>query len=125
MTQKVLDVGNCDPDHSSIKRMLTSRYDVEVLRAHALEDALEQLQNQEVALILINRKLDCDYTDGVDVLKGIKEVPEFQTIPIMIVTNYPEHQDIAVGMGAEYGFGKLQLEEAATHDRLGRFLAMK
>lgn len=125
MTKTVLDVGNCNPDHSAIKSMLTSRYDVTVLRADALLDTLEILKKGSVDLVLINRKLDIDYSDGVEILKSIKADPSLSAIPVMIVTNYPEHQEAAVAMGAEYGFGKLQYQEAGTHERLARFLDRK
>ncbi|XZE44241.1 response regulator [Pirellulaceae bacterium SH467] len=121
----VLDVGNCNPDHASIHSMLSSRYDVQVLRADALEDTLEILKKGGVDLVLINRKLDIDYSDGVAILKVIKADPHLSTIPVMIITNYPEHQEAAVALGAEYGFGKLQYQEVGTHERLSRFLDRK
>ena len=105
--------------------MLSSRYDVQVLRADALEDTLEILKKGGVDLVLINRKLDIDYSDGVAILKVIKADPHLSTIPVMIITNYPEHQEAAVALGAEYGFGKLQYQEVGTHERLSRFLDRK
>lgn len=125
MTKTVLDVGNCNPDHSAIKSMLTSRYEVTVLRADALADTLEILKKGGVDLVLINRKLDIDYSEGVEILKAIKADPSLSDIPVMIITNYPEHQEAAVSMGAEYGFGKLQYQEPGTHERLSRFLDRK
>ena len=125
MTKTVLDIGNCNPDHSAIQRMLTSHYDVVVLRSHQLTDALQILSQQKVDLIVINRKLDIDYTDGVNILRHLKQHDDFKTIPTMIITNYPDQQLAAVAEGAEYGFGKLQYSEPATHERLSRFLEKK
>lgn len=125
MTKTVLDIGNCDPDHSAIQRMLTSRYDVAVLRSHQLSDALDLLSQKKVDLIVINRKLDVDYTDGVEILRHLKQSDQFKSIPTMIITNYPDQQLAAVAEGAEYGFGKLQYSEPATHERLARFLDTK
>jgi len=125
MIKNVLDIGNCDPDHSAIQRMLTSRYDVAVLRSHQLSDALDLLSQKKVDLIVINRKLDVDYTDGVEILRHLKQHDEFKSIPTMIITNYPDQQLAAVAEGAEYGFGKLQYSEPATHERLARFLDKK
>lgn len=121
----VLDVGNCDPDHAAIRSLLSSRYDVQVLRADALPDTLKILRSEGVDLVLINRKLDIDYSDGVEILKVIKADPDLMAIPVMIITNYPEHQEAAVALGAEYGFGKLQYQDASTHERLSRFLDCK
>ena len=125
MTKTVLDIGNCDPDHNAIQRMLTSNYDVEVLRAHQLSDALQLLSQRGVDLIVINRKLDIDYSEGIEILRQLKKDPAYKEIPTMIITNYAEQQLAAVADGAEYGFGKLQYSEPATHDRLSRFLDKK
>lgn len=122
MTKTVLDVGNCDPDHSTLKRMLTLGYDVSVLRAHELKDTIELLGQQPVDLILINRKLDIDYTDGVEILRHLKRSDEYKQIPVMIITNYPEQQQAAMAEGAEYGFGKLEYSKPLTDERLSRFL---
>ncbi len=125
MTKTVLDIGNCNPDHNAIQRLLTDLYDVVVLRSHQLSDALQVLNKTKVDLILINRKLDIDYSDGIDILRHLKQDEAYKSIPAMIITNYPEQQLAAVAEGAEYGFGKLQYVEPVTHERLTRFLEKK
>lgn len=119
----VLDVGNCVPDHASIKRLLTSHYDVDVLQTHASDDTLALLRKRAVDLVLINRKLDCDYSDGTEILKQLKADPLLAKTPVMIITNYAEHQDAAVALGAERGFGKLELQSPATREKLNSFLS--
>ncbi len=125
MTNTVLDIGNCNPDHDTIAKMLTSNFDVVVLRAHELCDALQLLSQKKVDLIVINRKLDIDYSDGIEILRHLKQDAAYKGIPTMIITNYAEQQLAAVAEGAEYGFGKLQYSEPATRDRLSRFLDKK
>ena len=125
MTNTVLDIGNCNPDHDTIAKMLTSNFDVVVLRAHELCDALQILSQRKVDLIVINRKLDIDYSDGFEILRHLKQDAAYKGIPTMIITNYAEQQLAAVAEGAEYGFGKLQYSEPATRDRLSRFLEKK
>lgn len=125
MTKTVLDIGNCNPDHDAIAKMLTSNYDVVVLRAHELSDAMQILSHKKVDLIVINRKLDIDYSDGIEILRHLKQDDAFKEIPTMIITNYAEQQLAAVADGAEYGFGKLQYSEPTTRDRLSRFLDKK
>lgn len=125
MTKTVLDIGNCNPDHNAIQRLLTGLYDVVVLRSHQLSDALQVLSETKVDLILINRKLDMDYSDGIDILRHLKQDEAYKSIPAMIITNYSEQQLAAVAEGAEYGFGKLQYAEPVTHERLTRFLEKK
>ena len=125
MTKTVLDIGNCNPDHDAIAKMLTSNYDVVVLRAHELSDAMQILSHKKVDLIVINRKLDIDYSDGIEILRHLKQDDAFKGIPTMIITNYAEQQLAAVADGAEYGFGKLQYSEPTTRDHLSRFLDKK
>lgn len=119
----VLDVGNCGPDFASVQRMLTSHFDVEVLQTNGMDDTLELLARRTVDLVLINRKLDQDYSDGTEILRRIKADPAFSRLPVMIITNYAEHQDAAVALGAERGFGKLELQTPATREKLSRYLA--
>ena len=46
-----------------------------------------------------------------------------RSIPVMLVTNYPEHQQQAIAAGAEPGFGKAELASPATLAKLAKFLA--
>lgn len=118
MPKKVLDVGNCVPDHTAITRFLTTKFDCEVLQADAGDDALTTLQQGGVDLVLVNRKLDVDYSDGVEVIRRIKADPKTAAVPVMLITNYPEHQEAAEALGALRGFGKLELGKPETLARL-------
>jgi CheY-like chemotaxis protein len=123
MPKQVLDVGQCAPDHAAIRRLLEKNFDVNVVRAHELADTLESLRQRPFDLVLINRKLDIDYSDGMAILESIKADPQLAATPVMLVTNYPEHQQAAVEAGAEYGFGKNELAAAATIEKLKPFLS--
>jgi CheY-like chemotaxis protein len=118
MAKTVLDVGNCVPDFSAISRFLMKNFDCEVLQADKADDALETLRKQRVDLITVNRKLDCDYSDGMEVIRQIKADPELKDIPVMLITNYSEHQDAAMAIGAVRGFGKLEYGKPETLQRL-------
>jgi len=122
MSKRVLDVGNCGPDFAAITQLLTGNFDCTVDQAHGADDALAQLRAGEYALVTINRKLDQDYTDGAEVLKAIKADDELKDVPVMLVTNLAEHQDAAVKLGAERGFGKLEYDDPATVAKLAPFL---
>ncbi|HVX63828.1 MAG TPA: response regulator [Pirellulales bacterium] len=122
MTKRVLDVGQCGPDHAAIRRLVQGTFGAEVVQADRLDDALAALRTQSFHLVLINRKLDIDYSDGIDVLRAIKQQPEAAAVPVMLVTNYPEHQQAAVAAGAEPGFGKAELAHPETREKLSRFL---
>ena len=118
MVKRVLDVGQCVPDHAAIRRLLETNFPVNVVQAHDLSDALQQLRAAKFDLVLINRKLDSDYSDGMEILTRIKADPELAETPVMLVTNYPEHQQAAVAAGAEPGFGKNELRSPETMARL-------
>jgi two-component system chemotaxis response regulator CheY len=122
MTKCILDVGNCWPDHTVIRAMLEKQFQAEVIQADGLADALSALQQQPIDLVLVNRKLDQDYSDGLDVIKRIKADSKLSVVPCMLVTNHAEQQQQAVAAGAEYGFGKKELYAAETQSRLARFL---
>ncbi len=121
MTKRVLDVGNCDPDFASIRNFLSSRFDCEVVRAHGPDDTLAKLRQNDYALVLVNRKLDRDYSEGIEIIKIIKADVDLQSVPVMLITNFSEHQDAAVALGAELGFGKLELN-SNTAERLAPIL---
>lgn len=120
--KRVLDVGQCDPDHSSICRLIERNFKAEVVRAHLPDDALAYLHSGSFDLVLVNRKLDRDYSDGLDIIQSMKADPEMAKIPVMLVTNYAEHQALAVAAGAEPGFGKLEYAKPETIEKLSRFL---
>jgi CheY-like chemotaxis protein len=123
MPKRVLDVGQCGPDHAAIRRYLTRHFDCEVVQADAAVDALAHLKSGRFDLVLVNRKLDVDYSDGLDVIRQIKSDPSTADVPAMLVTNYPEHQDAAVAAGALRGFGKLEFELPETRDRIAAVLS--
>lgn len=117
-TVRILDVGNCGPDHAALSRMLKSGFGAEVRQTDHIEDTLAALAAESFDLVLINRKLDCDYSDGMEVLKRIKQHSNLSTVPVMLISNYEDAQAEAVAHGALLGFGKLQLNAPATRERL-------
>ncbi len=118
MKKLVLDVGNCVPDHAAICRFLQRNFDVQVQQAHDAAGALAALHAGPVDLVLVNRKLDQDYSDGLDVIRQIKADPRVGQVPVMLITNYAEYQEQAVAEGAVRGFGKLDLQKPGTAEQL-------
>jgi CheY-like chemotaxis protein len=123
MKKTVLDVGNCRFDHTSIAMLLDGKFDVEVLRVSEADEAIGALRAKPVDLVLVNRILDADGSEGIEVIRRIKQDPELGRVPVMLVSNYPEYQEAAVAAGAEPGFGKAELHRPETVRRLSRFLA--
>jgi two-component system, chemotaxis family, chemotaxis protein CheY len=122
MKKRVLDIGQCPPDHAAIRRLLENRFGAEVVQTHGPDDTLAQLRSGGVDLVLINRKLDADDTDGLEIIRRMKSDPRLAAVPVMLVSNYAEHQQTAVAAGAIEGFGKAQLDAPATHEKLARVL---
>jgi CheY-like chemotaxis protein len=122
MPKRVLDVGQCGPDHSSIRAYLKRNFDCDVVQVDDAIGALAEMKGDPFDLVLVNRKLDCDYSDGVDVIRTLKADPETASVPVMLVTNYPEHQDAAIAVGAVRGFGKLEFGDPDTRTRIAEYL---
>ena len=123
MAKRVLSVGQCGPDHATISRYLIRQFACEVTPVDGIGDAVSHLGRDRFDLILVNRKLDADYSDGLEVIRQLKANPETASVPVMLVTNYPEHQDAATSAGAIRGFGKLELEKPETREKLAAVLA--
>ncbi len=122
MSKRVLDVGNCRPDHAAIRRMIQEHFLADVVQAHQANDTLALLRGEPFHLVLVNRKLDVDYSDGMDIIRQIKADPQLHEIPVMMVSNHADPQREAVAAGAEQGFGKLALGDRATIERLRPYL---
>jgi len=123
MTGKtVLSIGQCRPDQAAISHYLTSHFGTTVLTADLPEDAYRLLKSQAIHLVLINRRLDADDSDGMEILQQILGEKSTATLPVMLVSNFAEWQEKAVALGATYGFGKAELNRPETKQRLSAVL---
>ena len=121
--KRVLDVGNCSLDHGAIGGLIARHFGAQVVQAHGPDDALAELRRGRFELVLVNRKLDQDHSDGLEIIKSIKADPQLAATPCMLITNFSEHQAAAVAAGAEPGFGKSSLTAPETIEQLGKFLS--
>jgi DNA-binding response OmpR family regulator len=122
-SRRVLDVGQCDPDHANITRMLKEHFDVSVDRAKSIEQVHYMMGFYEYDLVLINRILDADGAQGLELIEQLKTNAETQEVPVMLVSNFADAQDAAVDLGALPGFGKSQLSTDEALDRLNAALS--
>lgn len=84
---------------------------------------MQKLQSGKYDLVLVNRKLDEDYSDGMEIVKAIKADAELGSVPVMLITNYCQHQEEAIAAGAIRGFGKMEYNKPETLERLKAVLA--
>ena len=118
----ILSVGQCRPDQAAITHFLTSHFDAEVVTADLPDHALLALRDRKFDLVLINRKLDADSSDGLEILRRIRGESDLADIPVMLVSNFPEWQKVAMEHGAVHGFGKAELNRQETRERIAAVL---
>lgn len=122
---RVLDVGNCDPDHGSIRRMLVNHFEVEVDRVMFPGEALREMGHQTYALVLINRLIFADDSDGMVLVRAMQADEKLRRTPVMMISNFADAQARAVAAGAIRGFGKATVDAPETLDRLAQYLPPK
>jgi len=113
MKKRALDIGQCPPDHAAIRHLLES-LNFDVRKCDTPSDALRILAEHTYDLVLVNRKIDIDYSDGILLIQKLKQNERTKQCPVMLVSNYPEYQQKAVAAGAIPGFGKNELNKSST-----------
>lgn len=119
---RVLDVGQCDFDHGNLSQLLTHRFGTTVDRAHSLDEAFAAVKSRDYDLVLVNRIFDADKTEGLDLVRRLKNDPATRVIPVMLISNFAEAQKAAAELGAVPGFGKDALASETTVELLARCL---
>jgi hypothetical protein len=112
MSIRILDVGQCGVDGPAIMQLLHEELGAIVKSAATADEAKRQLASSKFDLVLVNRELAADRSSGVDLIADL--VKNGMTVPLMLVSDYPEAQDAAVAGGAVRGFGKSTLEDRTT-----------
>ncbi len=121
--KRVLDVGQCGPDHRAIASLLAA-LGAEVERAALPGEAMAALEKERFDLVLVNRKIDQDYSEGMELVRMMQANPKTKGIPVMLVSNYPEAQSEAEKAGALPGFGKMSLMQPETKRKLKTVLKL-
>ncbi|MBI5762653.1 MAG: hypothetical protein HZA51_03925 [Planctomycetes bacterium] len=121
----LLDVGNCDPDHAMIRGMLTKHFDVRIDRVMFVEDALTKMRERPYALVLFNRLVFADGSEGIELLRKAKADPALKGTPMMMISNYGDAQQASVAAGGEPGFGKADVADPKTAELLRKYLSPK
>ena len=105
--------------------MLEDNFDVEIVQVQSHDETLAALSDSEFHLVLINRKLDRDYSDGIEILRAIKADDTIAHVPVMLITNFDEHHQMAIDAGGHRGFGKAEIDAPTTLERLSEILDPK
>jgi two-component system chemotaxis response regulator CheY len=117
----VLSIGQCRPDQAGIAFYLQNSFGASTQAAATEVEAFQLLEQGKYELILVNRVLDLDGSDGLALIERILASDHGDT-PVMLVSNYPDWQEKAISSGAVPGFGKAELNSAETKQRLQRIL---
>lgn len=107
MRKKILLVGHCGPDSSYLRMAVRSAdKDVSIIAADDAAELRHALDSDGIDLILFNRELGYGFDEdgGVEVIKWLK--PNYPSLKMMLVSNYPDAQAAAIKAGALPGFGK-------------------
>lgn len=121
---RVLDVGNCDPDHGAIRSLLLNHFDVDVDRVMYVSEGLAAMSHAAYALVLVNRLIFADGSEGQELIRRMQADATCKT-PVMMISNFADAQQRAVAAGAQPGFGKAALHEASTLELLAKHLPRK
>ena len=122
--KKVLSIGQCDADNQRISHMLNSHFQIEYSTAEDQRDALSKLNGQSFDIVLVNRILDSNGAQGLEIISEMKSNGQLKSIPVMLVSNFQDAQESAVAAGAEPGFGKSSLGDEQTIELLQKHLAV-
>ena len=116
-------VGHCGFDSGSLTRFAKEvAPQAEVTRVND-QQALDTLANADT-LLLVNRVLDGRFDAGGSGIELIKSIAKQENSPAtMLVSNYTDAQEEAEAAGALPGFGKSQVGDPTTRQRIAEAIA--
>lgn len=118
MPPRVLCVGNCGFDQAALARLIEDQLGAQVQAVNDRAEALRQLSTDSFDLVLVNRVFDADAGDGLELIRHLKSDPTLRSLPVMLLSNYPQYQAVAVAAGAHQGFGKAEMGSPVAPARL-------
>ncbi len=121
-TKNILNVGQCQPDHNSIRRFIRAEFGVEVEYCADISAAMKRMCEERFDLVLVNRIIDATLDEGSELIQQLKESEFLRDVPVMRVSNFDSAQLAATDLGAVRGFGKAHLEENETRELLRQYL---
>jgi PleD family two-component response regulator len=119
---RVLDVGQCNLDHTNISRLLQENFAAAVDRAASPDQVFYMVGYYDYDLVLVNRILDADGSEGLALIKRMKEDEATRELPVMLISDLEDAQALAEAAGAVPGFGKKALNDPRTVELLSQHL---
>ncbi|HMO13273.1 MAG TPA: hypothetical protein PKD64_05555 [Pirellulaceae bacterium] len=110
-TFHIISVGQCSADNANITRALSRFVDCRVEYVESFAELVHACRTCVPQLVLVNRILDSDGSNGIEIIDRMKSDQSLRTIPVMLVSNLVDAQDAAVNAGALRGFGKSELNQ--------------
>ncbi len=121
-TKHVLNVGQCQADHNSIRHFVQAEFGADAEYCADISAAMKRLCEHKFDLVLVNRIIDATLDEGSELIQQMKESEFLRDVPVMMVSNFDSAQITATDLGAVPGFGKAHLEENETRELLRRYL---
>jgi DNA-binding response OmpR family regulator len=120
-TPSALLVGHCGYDSGKIRTALEAAGCDSIDSADSVEEALERCRTGEYNLVLGNRVIGFDQTGGEHLVEALKGDEATKETPVLILSAFEETQAKVASLGGEPGFGKDELSEPATIERLASY----
>ena len=111
---QVVLVGHCGADGLMLEEAVRRALGVDVKIDHANTTDQVQRYASSNSLMLVNRLPDgrFDASDGIELIRDLAGLPDPPVA--MLISNYLDAQEQAIGAGAVRGFGKSDLDDPAT-----------
>ena len=120
---KIALVGHCGIDGPRIQKQISSILDDADVAMANDPDALNEVVDGGVDLLLFNRELGFGFDDeqGVDVMAELRE--SHPDLKMMLISDFPDAQAAAKQVGALPGFGKADLGTSKVEQALKNALS--
>jgi two-component system chemotaxis response regulator CheY len=85
---KVLIVDDSLESRMLLGKILTKAFNVQIIKATQGRDALRKLSMEKPGIVFLDYEMPV--MNGKEILKSIRAMPEFQNLPIVMVTSHSE-----------------------------------
>ncbi len=119
-------VGHCGPDSFMLRSCVERAIEgAEIVTLKSDKDVASSARDMD--LLLVNRVLDGDFDNasGIDLIRHLRSHLGDAAPAMMLVSNYPEAQEEARHAGALPGFGKSELYDGDTLEKIRQAIGQR